>query len=78
MERWLQRRLTRIEAKINLGLRALAWLLLFVVGFCVYLLSKEQGWDYAGAYGVTAGWLAFGLVEWEAKKFEKWFPHDED
>ena len=80
MDREFERRWVRLEAKINICLRALGWIAAFVCGLGVFYLTRISGWEDSAKYaGFVAAFLGMGLIEWEVKRIEKMFPwEDED
>jgi hypothetical protein len=75
MDRELERRLARMEGKINLGLKAISWIAAFTCGFGVYFLADASEWNEWAAYvGFVAALLAGGLVDWRVRQLEKMLP----
>jgi hypothetical protein len=75
MDRKLERRLIRLEGKINTIARAIGWVLPVVIGFAAYFVTKTD--ELAMYYGIGAAFIAATAFEWQMRRIEKWFP-DED
>ena len=78
MNRELERRFVRIEAKINDLVRAVSWILAFVVGFGVYFLATAKGYEWAGYYGFGVAIVAAAILEFRMRQWERWFPYDRE
>lgn len=75
MERRLDKRLTRLEGKLNTIAWAVSSMFGIVVGFAVYFLSLESEWvKWAPYLGFGAAVLASGAFELRMRRLEKWFP----
>jgi hypothetical protein len=72
----LDRRLTRIEGKINILLRALSWVLAFVIGFGMYFLTRGESFDVFLGFGAAI--VAVAAMEWQIRRLEKLFPLDDE
>ena len=78
MDRELERRLARMEGKINIGLKTLSWLAAFVCGFGIYFLASADGryGEWAAYIGFGAALFAGGIVDLLARRLEKMLPFD--
>ncbi len=76
MTREREKTLVRIEAKLNILIRASAQIAAYAVGFGVYFSTQKYEW--AVFYGLVAGAAAGYMVESELRALEKRISYDDD
>lgn len=75
-----ERRLARIEGKINIIARAVSLITAVGAGFAAYFITRADGFaPYVGSHlavyvGFGAAVLFGGLVDWDMRRLEKRLP----
>jgi hypothetical protein len=76
MDRDLERRLARLEGKVNIAIRTLSWLIALGFGFGAYFVAQQTDWHLWARYiGFAAAAIGGAAVDLRTRQLEKLLPY---